>query len=77
MSSRLQDQYSTTELQKPLPTTWARVQYMVHSKDILTVLDSSLNITCTYTSKNMPPIKKPVAILVFLTYNHPSYNIIR
>ena len=27
-SSGLLDQCSTTELQKPLPTTWARVQYI-------------------------------------------------
>ena len=29
-SSGLLDQYSTIELQKPLPTTWARVQYILN-----------------------------------------------
>ena len=35
-SSGLLDQCSTTKLQKPLPTTWARVQYILYEVYIAT-----------------------------------------
>ena len=34
-SSGLLDQCSTTELQKPLPTTWARVQYTLYINEMV------------------------------------------
>ena len=36
-SSGLPDQCSTTELQKPLPTTWARVQYIYINEMVMPV----------------------------------------
>ena len=36
-SSGLPDQCSTTELQKPLPTTWARVQYIYVNEMVMPV----------------------------------------
>ena len=36
-SSGLLDQCSTTELQKPLPTTWARVQYIYINEMVMPV----------------------------------------
>ena len=36
-SSGLPDQCSTAELQKPLPTTWARVQYIYISEIVMPV----------------------------------------
>ena len=36
-SSGLLDHCSTTELQKPLPTTWARVQYIYINEMVMPV----------------------------------------
>ena len=44
MTSGLLDQCSTTELQKPLPTTWARVQYIYINEMVMPVKNKGILI---------------------------------
>ena len=41
-TSGLLDQCSTTELQKPLPTTWARVQYIYINEMVMPVKNKGI-----------------------------------
>ena len=43
-TSGLLDQCSTTELQKPLPTTWARVQYIYNNEMVMPVKNKGILI---------------------------------
>ena len=58
MSSGLLDQCSTTELQKPLPTSWARVQYNIYINEmVMPVKDNKVIIII-------------ILIIIFGIYTH-------
>ena len=55
-SSGLLDQCSTTELQKPLPTTWARVQYIYINEMLMPVKYKGI-LGADYMEKFQPGLR--------------------